>query len=217
MSHHLRNSVEQHGAALVLDAVQAVGKTPVDFQCLGATALAFGAHKFHGPRGIGGLLLKRGVKLPPFLEGGHQENGRRAGTEPVPLIAGMAKALQLWASDSAGSLRQNPHAARSVAAGTHHTLQSGCRAWRECRSTGEYAEYRVSGDSRRSDAGESASGRSCLFARQHLCQRFCSGSTVTAGNGTGSGSLQIVCAVFAGSIRIPLMKSLKQRTGLRPW
>ena len=89
----------QHGAALMLDAVQAVGKTPVDFQCLGATALAFGAHKFHGPRGIGGLLLKRGVKLPPFLEGGHQENGRRAGTEPVPLIAGMAKALQLWVSD----------------------------------------------------------------------------------------------------------------------
>jgi cysteine desulfurase len=89
----------QHGAALMLDAVQAVGKSPVDFQRLGATALAFGAHKFHGPRGIGGLLLKRGVKLPPFLEGGHQENGRRAGTEPVPLIAGMAKALQLCASD----------------------------------------------------------------------------------------------------------------------
>ncbi len=91
---------QQHGAALLLDAVQAVGKIPVDFQNLGATALAFGAHKFHGPRGIGGLLLRRGVKLPPFLEGGHQEHGRRAGTEPVPLIAGMAKALQVWSADS---------------------------------------------------------------------------------------------------------------------
>ncbi|MBC7968158.1 MAG: cysteine desulfurase [Fuerstia sp.] len=91
---------QQHGAALLLDAVQAVGKIPVDFQNLGATALAFGAHKFHGPRGIGGLLLRRGVKLPPFLEGGHQENGRRAGTEPVPLIAGMAQALQVWSADS---------------------------------------------------------------------------------------------------------------------
>lgn len=90
----------QHGAALLLDAVQAVGKIPVDFQNLGAAALAFGAHKFHGPRGIGGLLLRRGVKLPPFQEGGHQEHGRRAGTEPVPLIAGMAKALQLWSADS---------------------------------------------------------------------------------------------------------------------
>ena len=94
----------ENGAALLLDGVQAVGKMPVDFQSLGATALAFGAHKFHGPRGIGGLLLKRGVKLPPFLEGGHQENGRRAGTEPVPLIAGMAKALQLWAADSQNRL-----------------------------------------------------------------------------------------------------------------
>jgi len=90
----------ENGAALLLDAVQAVGKIPVDFQNLGATAVAFGAHKFHGPRGVGGLLLMRGVKLPPFLEGGHQENGRRAGTEPVPLIAGMAKALQLWSADS---------------------------------------------------------------------------------------------------------------------
>ena len=96
----LANLCREHGAALLLDAVQAVGKTPVDFQSLGATALAFGAHKFHGPRGIGALLLKRGVKMPPFLEGGHQENGRRAGTEPVPLIAGMAKALQVWSADS---------------------------------------------------------------------------------------------------------------------
>lgn len=90
----------QHGAALLLDAVQAVGKISVDFQSLAATALAFGAHKFHGPRGVGGLLLQRGVKIPTFMEGGHQENGRRAGTEPVPLIAGMAKSLQLWAEDS---------------------------------------------------------------------------------------------------------------------
>ena len=96
----LASLCRQYGAALLLDAVQAVGKTSVDFQSLDATALAFGAHKFHGPRGVGGLLLKRGVRLPPFLEGGHQEHGRRAGTEPVPLIAGMARALQLWTENS---------------------------------------------------------------------------------------------------------------------
>lgn len=91
---------QQHGVPLLLDAVQAVGKIPVDFQALGATAVAFGAHKFHGPRGVGGLLLRRGVRLPSLLVGGHQESGRRAGTEAVPLIAGMAKALELWQVES---------------------------------------------------------------------------------------------------------------------
>jgi cysteine desulfurase len=90
----LSDLCQQHRVPLVIDAVQAVGKIPVDFDALKATALAFGAHKFHGPRGIGGLLLRRGVRLPPLLEGGHQESGRRAGTEPVALIAGMAQALR---------------------------------------------------------------------------------------------------------------------------
>jgi cysteine desulfurase len=91
---------QQHGVPLLLDAVQAVGKIPVDFKATGAAALAFGAHKFHGPRGIGGLLLRRGIKLPSLLSGGHQESGRRAGTEAVPLIAGMAKALELWQDEA---------------------------------------------------------------------------------------------------------------------
>lgn len=95
---------EQHRVPLLIDAVQAVGKIPVQFHDLKATALAFGAHKFHGPRGIGGLLLKRGVSIPPLLEGGHQEAGRRAGTEPVPLIAGMAAALESF--DQHASERQ---------------------------------------------------------------------------------------------------------------
>lgn len=89
-----------------LDAVQAVGKIPVSFKQLGATALSFGAHKFHGPRGVGGLLLRRGVTLAPLHYGGHQESGRRPGTEPVPLIAGMAKALELWNRDAADRTRR---------------------------------------------------------------------------------------------------------------
>src|SRR5262249_39794065 len=82
-----------------LDAVQAVGKIPISFHDLGVTSLALGAHKFYGPRGIGALLLKRGVNLAPSAFGGHQESGRRPGTEVVPLIAGMAKALELFHSD----------------------------------------------------------------------------------------------------------------------
>jgi cysteine desulfurase len=83
-------------APLHLDGVQAVGKIPVNFQALGAHTLSFGAHKFRGPRGVGGLLVRRGVRLTPLLYGGHQEQERRAGTEAVPLIAGMAKALSIW-------------------------------------------------------------------------------------------------------------------------
>ncbi|MCL4110262.1 UNVERIFIED_CONTAM: hypothetical protein GTU68_038618 [Idotea baltica] len=100
---------QQHKVPLLVDAVQAVGKISVNFRELGATALAFGAHKFHGPRGAGGLLLRRGVPLPPFLEGGHQEGGRRAGTETVPLIAGMAKALELFAADSEAFIAATTH------------------------------------------------------------------------------------------------------------
>ncbi len=86
----------ERGVFCHIDAVQAVGKIEVQFAELGATSLAFGAHKFHGPRGIGGLLLKKGVTLAPFEFGGHQESGRRPGTEMVALAAGMAKALDLW-------------------------------------------------------------------------------------------------------------------------
>jgi cysteine desulfurase len=90
----------EHRVPLHLDGVQAVGKMPVDFHATRATSLSFAAHKFHGPRGVGGLLVRRGVPLQPLLFGGHQESGKRAGTEPVPLVAGMALALQLWRRDA---------------------------------------------------------------------------------------------------------------------
>ena len=86
----------ERGVFCHIDAVQAVGKIEVNFAELGAMSLAFGAHKFHGPRGIGGLLLRKGTTLAPFEFGGHQESGRRPGTEMVALAAGMAKALELW-------------------------------------------------------------------------------------------------------------------------
>lgn len=92
----LAATCREHGVFCHIDAVQAVGKIEVNFAELGVTSLAFGAHKFHGPRGSGGLLLKKGVTLAPFEFGGHQESGRRPGTEMVALAAGMAKALELW-------------------------------------------------------------------------------------------------------------------------
>ncbi len=76
------------------DAVQAVGKMPVSFRSLGVTSLSLSAHKFHGPKGVGALLCRRGARLRPLLWGGHQQQGRRPGTEPVALVVGMAVALE---------------------------------------------------------------------------------------------------------------------------
>jgi cysteine desulfurase len=88
------------GVPLHTDATQAVGKIPVDFHELGVDALSFSAHKFHGPAGIGGLLLKRGTNLHPLLYGGFQQLGLRPGREPVALAVGMQVALELWSQQA---------------------------------------------------------------------------------------------------------------------
>ncbi|MBI3821715.1 MAG: cysteine desulfurase [Planctomycetes bacterium] len=75
------------------DAAAAGGKMPISFRQLGVTSMTISAHKFHGPKGIGALIVRRNTKLRPLLLGGHQQHGKRPGTEPVPLAVGMATAL----------------------------------------------------------------------------------------------------------------------------
>ena len=82
------------------DAIQAVGRIPVHFHELGVTTLAASAHKFHGPAGIGVLLVRNGVRLGSRLFGGGQQQGRRPGTIAVPLVVGLATALQNWHDQS---------------------------------------------------------------------------------------------------------------------
>lgn len=84
------------GALLHTDAVQAVGKIPVDFAALGVSALSAAAHKFRGPRGIGLLALAHGIEPRPQAFGGFQQHGLRPGTEPLALVVGMRVALELW-------------------------------------------------------------------------------------------------------------------------
>jgi cysteine desulfurase len=82
-------------ASFHCDGAQAVGRLRVDFHRLSVTALTFSAHKFHGPKGIGALLLRRHAKCAPQFWGGHQQQGRRPGTEAVALAVGLATALDL--------------------------------------------------------------------------------------------------------------------------
>jgi cysteine desulfurase len=83
------------GALLHTDAVQSVGKIPVDVRALGADLLSLSAHKFNGPKGAGALWIKRGTRMLPIVTGGKHERNRRAGTENVPAIAGLGVAARL--------------------------------------------------------------------------------------------------------------------------
>ena len=95
-------------AVFHVDATQVVGKLPVDLQgeWEDVDALSFSAHKFHGPKGVGGLYLRPGVELPPLLRGGAQEGGRRAGTTNTPALAGLAAAAASWEPATASAVRR---------------------------------------------------------------------------------------------------------------
>ena len=84
----------QHGALVLTDCVQALGKIPIDVHAWGVDYASFSAHKLYGPKGIGALYVKQGSPFTPLLHGGHQESGRRAGTESIHNIAGFGAACQ---------------------------------------------------------------------------------------------------------------------------
>ena len=85
---------EEHGVLFHTDAVQAIGKLPVNVQSFNVDYLTFSAHKFHGPKGVGALYIKKGKELMPLLHGGSQMGGYRSGTLNVAGIVGMGKAIE---------------------------------------------------------------------------------------------------------------------------
>ena len=95
-----------HGVPFHTDAVQAIGAYPVDVDDMGADLLALSAHKFGGPKGAGALYIRRGTRVGTFMDGGAQERGRRAGTENVPGIVGLGRAIDLATADIEGHSRR---------------------------------------------------------------------------------------------------------------
>ena len=91
--------VTGRGVVFHTDAVQAVGKIPLNLAKSNIDLLSLSGHKLHGPKGVGVLYVRKGTRLSPFMLGGHQEGGRRAGTENVPGIVGLGKACELAAEN----------------------------------------------------------------------------------------------------------------------
>jgi cysteine desulfurase len=92
----------EHGVPFHVDAVQTFGKVPLDVQALGIDLLSFSGHKIYGPKGIAGLWIRKGTKLVAVQHGGEHERRRRAGTENVPGIVGLGKAIEVRAQEMAG-------------------------------------------------------------------------------------------------------------------
>ena len=91
----LARLAHEAGALFHTDAVQAVGKIPIDLKATQIDFLSLSAHKLHGPKGIGALYVRKGTKFAPFIRGGHQERARRGGTENTPGIIGLGAAAEL--------------------------------------------------------------------------------------------------------------------------
>ena len=94
----ISRKVREHGIIFHTDAVQTAGKLPIDVSRTGVDMLSMSGHKIHAPKGVGVLYVRKGTKFSPFMVGGHQEGGRRGGTENVASIIGMGKACDLAAN-----------------------------------------------------------------------------------------------------------------------
>ena len=124
--------VKSAGAVLHTDAVQVAGKLPIDVRKVPVDMLSLSGHKLHAPKGIGVFYIRRGTRIKTFMLGGHQEHGRRGGTENVPYIVGLGKAIELAES---GMEAENRHIAH-----LRDKLESGLLA--SC------PDARVNGDTR---------------------------------------------------------------------
>ena len=122
--------VRSKGSVFHTDAVQAVGKIPLNLKESTIDLLSLSGHKLHAPKGVGILYVRKGTRLSPFMLGGHQEAGRRAGTENVPGIVGLGKACEL----AAANLEEENSKVKSLRDKLERALMENCA---DCRLNGD--------------------------------------------------------------------------------
>lgn len=192
--------MKERGIVFHTDAVQAVGKIPINLETSGVDMLSLSGHKFHGPKGVGVLYIRKGTKFSPFMIGGHQEKGRRGGTENTAAVVGLGKAAELAKRhlDSGGYERIRQLRDRledGILAAVPKTLVNGDRASRLPNTTSVAFEY-VEGEA------------ILLMLNEHgICAS--SGSACTSGSLEPSHVLRAMGVPFTaahGSIRFSLSR-----------
>jgi cysteine desulfurase len=118
----LSDLAHRYGAFMHTDAVQGLGKIPVDVRKLGVDFLSLSGHKVYGPKGVGALYVKKGTPFCPFIRGGHQEKGRRAGTENTLGIVGFGKAVTLATGEMASESARLDRLKRKLRSGIERTV-----------------------------------------------------------------------------------------------
>lgn len=195
----MAEKARERGVLFHTDAVQAVGKIPINMRDLPADMLSLSGHKLHAPKGIGVLYVRKGVRFRPFLRGGHQENGRRAGTENVPYIIGLGAAAQLAA--------KHIDEERTVVAGLRDRLESGLLA--------AVSDSRVNGDVENrlpntcNISFKNVEGEAILLMIDRLGICASSGSACTSGSLEPSHVLRAMGIPFTyahGSVRFSLSR-----------
>ena len=179
------------------DAVQAVGHVPVDFEGMHIDLLSLSAHKFHGPKGVGALLVRKGLRFGNLIDGGAQEKGRRAGTENTAGIVGMAEAMRLACASMA-------QATPGLIAKRDRLIQGLLSALPRCRVNGDL-EHRLPGNV--SFCFEGIEGESMLLLLDSAGICASSGSACTSGSLDPSHVLLAIGlphAVAHGSLRLTL-------------
>lgn len=191
--------VKEHGILFHTDAVQAAGKLPIDLSKTPIDFLSISGHKLHAPKGIGVLYVRKGTRFRPFLRGGHQERGRRAGTENSPYIVGLGKACELARLNADAEKTRVPELRDKLEKGLLSTVSNSIvNGDQECRLPNTT-----------SIAFEFVEGEAILLRLDQLGICASSGSACTSGSLEPSHVLRAMGVPFTfahGSIRFSLSR-----------